>query len=159
MLGTKRLVELCHRMLSLDVSTFNTNKNTFRKKEISTLIRFVDTHSKALVHVSTAYCNCDRTEINEVIYSTPYDPANIINLINWLPEDVLDKVCLKNCGLFCMIFRCGFITDLYFPQLTPSLIGKRPNTYTFTKALTEQMLLEEAGNLPVAIVRPSIGKH
>lgn len=42
-------------------------------------------------------------------------------------------------------------------QLTPSLIGKRPNTYTFTKALTEQMLLAEAGNLPVAIVRPSIG--
>ncbi|XP_055319042.1 putative fatty acyl-CoA reductase CG5065 [Sitodiplosis mosellana] len=103
MLGTKRLVELCHRMMNLD----------------------------ALVHVSTAYCNCDRTEIQEVIYPTPYDPANIINLISWLPEDVLDK-------------------------LTPSLIGKRPNTYTFTKALTEQMLLEEAGNLPVAIVRPSI---
>lgn len=60
-----------------------------------THIRFhFDIHSKALVHVSTAYCNCDRTEINEVIYSTPYDPANIINLINWLPEDVLDKVCV-----------------------------------------------------------------
>lgn len=42
-------------------------------------------------------------------------------------------------------------------QLTPSLIGKRPNTYTFTKALAEHMLLKEAGNLPVAIVRPSIG--
>lgn len=44
-------------------------------------------------------------------------------------------------------------------QFTPSLIGKRPNTYTFTKALAEQMLLKEAGNLPVAIVRPSIGKY
>lgn len=43
-------------------------------------------------------------------------------------------------------------------QLTPSLIGGRPNTYTFTKALAEHMLLKEAGNLPVAIVRPSIGK-
>lgn len=43
-------------------------------------------------------------------------------------------------------------------QLTPSLIGNRPNTYTFTKALAESMLLKEAGNLPVAIVRPSIGK-
>lgn len=42
-------------------------------------------------------------------------------------------------------------------KLTPSLLGKRPNTYTFTKALTEQMLLEEAQTLPVAIVRPSIG--
>jgi len=27
----------------------------------------------------------------------------------------------------------------------------------FTKALAEAMLLKEAGNLPVAIVRPSIG--
>lgn len=45
-----------------------------------------------------------------------------------------------------------------FLQLTPSLIGKRPNTYTFTKALTEQMLLKEVGNLPLAIIRPSIGK-
>ncbi|KAH8366314.1 putative fatty acyl-CoA reductase CG5065 [Drosophila serrata] len=103
MLGTKRLVELCHRMLSLD----------------------------ALIHVSTAYCNCDRTDVSEVIYAPPYNPDDIISLINWLPEDILD-------------------------QLTPSLIGKRPNTYTFTKALAEHMLLKEAGNLPVAIVRPSI---
>ncbi|XP_039953324.1 putative fatty acyl-CoA reductase CG5065 [Bactrocera neohumeralis] len=103
MLGTKRLVELCHRMMSLD----------------------------ALIHVSTAYCNCDRSEVSEVIYAPPYNPDDIISLINWLPEDMLD-------------------------QLTPSLIGKRPNTYTFTKALAEHMLLKEAGNLPVAIVRPSI---
>ncbi|KAL5289055.1 hypothetical protein ACFFRR_009324 [Megaselia abdita] len=103
MLGTKRLVELCHRMLSLD----------------------------ALIHVSTAYCNCDRSDISEIIYDPPYNPDDIISLINWLPEDMLDK-------------------------LTPSLIGGRPNTYTFTKALAEHMLLKEAGNLPVAIVRPSI---
>ncbi|XP_034103871.1 putative fatty acyl-CoA reductase CG5065 [Drosophila nasuta] len=103
MLGTKRLVELCHRMMSLD----------------------------ALIHVSTAYCNCDRTDVSEVIYAPPYNPDDIISLINWLPEDILD-------------------------QLTPRLIGKRPNTYTFTKALAEHMLLKEAGNLPVAIVRPSI---
>lgn len=36
--------------------------------------------------------------------------------------------------------------------------GNRPNTYTFTKALAEDMLLKECGNLPVTIVRPSIGK-
>ncbi|XP_061387369.1 putative fatty acyl-CoA reductase CG5065, partial [Musca vetustissima] len=63
MLGTKRLVELCHRMMSLD----------------------------ALIHVSTAYCNCDRTEVSEVIYAPPYNPDDIISLVNWLPEDTLDK--------------------------------------------------------------------
>jgi hypothetical protein len=39
------------------------------------------------------------------------------------------------------------------------IIGNRPNTYTFTKALAEHVLVEQSGNLPVAIVRPSIGKQ
>ncbi|KAL7032636.1 hypothetical protein ACKWTF_007368 [Chironomus riparius] len=103
MLGTKRLLQLCQRMICLE----------------------------ALVHVSTAYCNCDRRDVAEMIYSPPFNPDDIISLVQWLPEDLLDK-------------------------LTPSLIQSRPNTYTFTKALAEAMLLKEAGNLPVAIVRPSI---
>lgn len=41
-------------------------------------------------------------------------------------------------------------------ELTPKLIGDRPNTYTYTKALAEALLSEECGSLPVAIVRPSI---
>lgn len=45
-----------------------------------------------------------------------------------------------------------------FLSYVNSLIGNRPNTYTFTKALAEDMLQNESGNLPVAIVRPSIGK-
>lgn len=110
--------------------------------------------SQALIHVSTAYCNCDRTEISEVIYTTPYSPDDIFSLVNWLPEDMLDKV-RDAIGSGCSFIQFQLIFIL---QLTPSLIGKRPNTYTFTKALTEQMLLKEAGNLPVAIVRPSIGK-
>lgn len=44
------------------------------------------------MHVSTAYCNCDRTEVCEVIYSPPYKPDEVISLVNWLPEDMLDKV-------------------------------------------------------------------
>ncbi|KAK6633636.1 hypothetical protein RUM44_004243 [Polyplax serrata] len=103
MLGTKRLVELCHRMLGLE----------------------------ALIHVSTAYCNCDRGEVREVIYPPPYDPEKVIECVEWMDEDLLDVI-------------------------TPKLIGKRPNTYTFTKALAEHMLMKESGNLPVAIVRPSI---
>lgn len=33
-----------------------------------------------------------------------------------------------------------------------------PNTYTFTKALAEKMLLQQGDGLPIVIVRPSIGK-
>ena len=40
--------------------------------------------------------------------------------------------------------------------ITPKLIGDRPNTYTYTKALAESLLAEECQDLPVAIVRPSI---
>ena len=40
--------------------------------------------------------------------------------------------------------------------LTAKLIGSRPNTYTYTKAMAEALLIEEAHDLPVAIVRPSI---
>jgi len=40
--------------------------------------------------------------------------------------------------------------------LTPKLIGERPNTYTYTKALAEYLVQQEAGDVNVAIVRPSI---
>lgn len=40
--------------------------------------------------------------------------------------------------------------------ITPKLIGDRPNTYTYTKALAEYLVQQECGNLNVAIVRPSI---
>ena len=40
--------------------------------------------------------------------------------------------------------------------LSPHLVKPRPNTYTFTKALAEHLLVSECGDLPVAIVRPSI---
>lgn len=45
------------------------------------------------MHVSTAYCNCDRSDIAEMIYTPPYSPDDIISLVQWLPEDLLDKVC------------------------------------------------------------------
>jgi fatty acyl-CoA reductase len=51
--------------------------------------------------------------------------------------------------------------NIIFPQLnnpvtTKEVINDHPNTYTFTKALAEQLLLETAADLPLAIIRPSI---
>ncbi|XP_024885931.1 putative fatty acyl-CoA reductase CG5065, partial [Temnothorax curvispinosus] len=103
MLGTKRLVQLCNRMHNVE----------------------------AFIHVSTAYCNCDRTDVVEEIYSVEPEPDQVIALTEWMD-------------------------DKMFKELTPNLIASRPNTYTFTKALTERMLQQERGSLPVAIVRPSI---
>ena len=36
------------------------------------------------------------------------------------------------------------------------MIGKRPNTYTYTKALAETLVVKECKDLPLVIVRPSI---
>ena len=46
--------------------------------------------------------------------------------------------------------------DDMIDQITPQLIGDKPNTYTYTKQLAEDLLIKEAGNMPIAIVRPSI---
>ncbi|VDM11652.1 unnamed protein product [Wuchereria bancrofti] len=46
--------------------------------------------------------------------------------------------------------------DVVIDAITPHLLGKRPNTYTLTKALAEVQLMEDARQLPVIIVRPSI---
>ncbi|CAH1107531.1 unnamed protein product [Psylliodes chrysocephalus] len=102
-LGTQRLVELCKRM----------------------------DHLEALIHVSTAYCNCDRYEVKETIYPPPIGPDQVVSLVEALDEDLVDS-------------------------LTPKLIGNRPNTYTFTKALAECWLKDNKGTLPVVIIRPSI---
>ncbi|KAL0281229.1 UNVERIFIED_CONTAM: hypothetical protein PYX00_002280 [Menopon gallinae] len=102
-LGTKSLVQLCQKMENLE----------------------------AVVHVSTAYCNCDRTEVNESLYPPPADPEKILNYAEYLDEEILDT-------------------------LTPSLIQNRPNTYTYTKALAEHVFVKLGKGLPAAIVRPSI---
>ncbi|KAK9886421.1 hypothetical protein WA026_016701 [Henosepilachna vigintioctopunctata] len=102
-LGTQRLVELCKKMANLE----------------------------ALIHVSTAYCNCNRDEVKEVVYSPPLGPNQVTSLVECLDEELVDT-------------------------LTDKLIGDRPNTYTFTKALAESWLKDNKGDLPLVIVRPSI---
>lgn len=84
-------------------------------------------HLKALVHVSTAYAHCHQDSINEDFYLNP-DFKNL--------DDIIDQC--KNQG------------D------NSGLVGKHPNSYTFTKALAEQLLHERGQNLPLVIVRPSI---
>jgi fatty acyl-CoA reductase len=48
------------------------------------------------------------------------------------------------------------ISDVDSVQRTREVIGKRPNTYTYTKAIAEQLIGLERDDLPIAIIRPSI---
>ncbi|CAF1264658.1 unnamed protein product [Didymodactylos carnosus] len=100
---TRKLILLCHKMKKL----------------------------QALIHVSTAYANCDRSDISEIIYTPLIQPKKLIDAAEWMNDSVFDV-------------------------LTNKIIKDRPNTYTYTKSLAEYLLLEEGNNLPVAIIRPSI---
>ena len=85
----------------------------------------------AFVHVSTAFSNCDRLCIQETVYDPVVDPK----------------------ALMAAVFS---MDDATAERITPGLVGKRPNTYTFTKSLAEAIVREDGKGLPVAIMRPSI---
>lgn len=86
----------------------------------------------SFVHVSTFYTNSHRTHIEESILPMERDSGKMADLIKALPESVCKS--LEN----------------------PQFMENRPNTYIYTKAMTEEMLKKQEGHLPLAIVRPSI---
>ncbi|XP_072128962.1 fatty acyl-CoA reductase 1 isoform X4 [Mobula birostris] len=86
---------------------------------------------EVFIHVSTAYAHCNRKHIEEVIYPPPVDPKKLIEALEWMDDDLVQDI-------------------------TRKLIGERPNTYTYTKAMAEYVVQQECGSLNVAIVRPSI---
>lgn len=88
---------------------------------------------RSFVHVSTAYCHCQRRHIEEVAYPPPTPPRQALSLLENLDKKILDET-----------------------NFTKMIIGDRPNTYTYTKAIAEDLIMTECEDLPVSIVRPSI---
>ena len=84
----------------------------------------------AFVYISTAYSNGYRPFIEETVY--PIKIRNtLMDIIQTFPEEMIEK-------------------------MKPPLIKNWPNTYTFSKGLTENMISEEFSDLPVVIIRPSV---
>lgn len=86
---------------------------------------------ECLLHVSTAYATCERQFIEEQTYPPPVEPQRLLDALEWLDDEMVS-------------------------QITPKLIGNKPNTYTYTKHLGEAILVSEGADLPLAIIRPSI---
>ncbi|XP_056634653.1 fatty acyl-CoA reductase wat-like [Diorhabda sublineata] len=86
---------------------------------------------KSIVYVSTAYSNCPQKIIREMIYESPASYEEL--------KSTLDKLSYSE-----------------IERITPRLIGKWPNTYSFTKCMAESLIKKVAGELPIAIFRPSI---
>lgn len=108
------------------------NKNVRSVKDLLAIAKTTK-NLKAFVYVSTAFSNCNRFDVIEEKYynSCDLNCEELLHLANTLPEHLLDA-------------------------LTPSLLGKFPNTYVFSKNVAENFLKQEAAGLPLAIVRPSI---
>ena len=125
------LVFHCAASIRFDEPLKNSlDNNVLATKHIIDLCKqFKQIH--AFIHCSTAYSNCHMTEVEERFYNLQTSPSKIIKLSEWLSEDCLNL-------------------------LAPHLIEGRPNIYTYTKALAEQLIQEECQLIPTVVVRPSI---
>ncbi|XP_049768063.1 putative fatty acyl-CoA reductase CG5065 [Schistocerca cancellata] len=86
---------------------------------------------KAFVYMSTAYSNAPRDEIDEEFYPPALNAEELLKLLNIMGDEQL-------------------------AQLLPLILGDWPNTYTFTKAVAEDVIRTHAAGLPASVIRPSI---
>ncbi|KAJ2943420.1 hypothetical protein O0L34_g12229 [Tuta absoluta] len=90
---------------------------------------------RAFIHVSTAYSNATRSKIKkdvfEQFYDVPISHQQLIETVENKDEKALAKI-------------------------NEILLQEWPNTYTFTKAVAEELLKSQSHGLPVCIVRPTI---
>lgn len=82
-------------------------------------------------HISTAYCHLEEKVLGEKPYPPPADPHKIIKCVEWMDDDVVEA-------------------------MTDKILGHLPNTYAFTKALSEGVVEEAMPHIPAIILRPSI---
>ncbi|CAG9794395.1 unnamed protein product [Diatraea saccharalis] len=109
-----------------DAVNLNTN-GTLRVLQLAESIENLE----VLVHLSTAYCRCELDVLEERIYPAVHNPRKVMDICEWMDDALL-------------------------AYLEPKLIESEPNTYSYTKAITETLVAEYESKFPIAIARPSI---
>lgn len=87
------------------------------------------------IHISTAYSHCPRQHIEERFYEPPMSPYQMLELAERLTGRDQEEVEI----------------------MTDQLIRPWPNTYTYTKALTEELVRDYRTKFTIAVIRPTIG--
>ncbi|XP_055536616.1 putative fatty acyl-CoA reductase CG5065 [Wyeomyia smithii] len=82
-------------------------------------------------YVSTSYCHLNEKLLMEKPYSPPANPHKVIKGIEWLEDNVVEG-------------------------MTRKVLGECPNTYAYTKALSEALVVESMEDIPAVVFRPSI---
>ena len=115
-------------------------------------------HLVLFAHISTAYCHLDEKVslvyfykifliiridgsgikklsfftmikiLHEKTYPPPADPHKIIKCVEWMDDDVVEA-------------------------MTDKILGNFPNTYAFTKSLSEGLVEEAMPHIPVVLLR------
>lgn len=110
-------------------------KNALQINTISTQIMLNLAESfdnlEAFVHVSTAFSNTNQKVIYERIYEPIFDYKKAIEYVESAEDDKLN-------------------------ELHKFAMKTFPNTYIFSKNMTEQLVSDRSKHMPIAIVRPSI---
>jgi len=84
------------------------------------------------VHISTSYCHLQEKVLYEKAYPPPTDPHKIVRACELLEEDLIEKISKR-------------------------ILGHFPNSYAYTKCLSEGLVVEEMNKgMPIIILRPSI---
>ncbi|XP_049800276.1 fatty acyl-CoA reductase 1-like [Schistocerca nitens] len=104
--------------------------NVVSTREIVALVKRMP-NLKAFVYMSTAYSNAPRDEIDEKFYPPELSAEELIKLVSVMDDEQL-------------------------AQLLPLVLGDWPNTYTFTKAVAEDLIRTHAAGLPASVIRPSV---
>lgn len=90
-------------------------------------------------YISTAFSHCDRHFIEEKFYNAPIDPEQMIRIAEYFEEHPTEAHLLE--------------------IMTDKLISPWPNTYSFSKALSEELMRQYGQKIPIVVIRPSVGKH
>lgn len=88
-------------------------------------------HLKSIIYVSTAYTQCPQKEVDERFYEPPIDSKKMIALTDCVSDSMMENI-------------------------TPILLDKWPNTYTFTKAIAEDVVRQNSRGMPIGMFRPGI---
>lgn len=94
-------------------------------------------HLEVFAYVSTAYSHCPREGVEEQFYEPPMDP------FFWL--DALET------------YKTQAEQDL-IEIIEPHIMHPWPNSYTYTKALSEHVVKCYSHHFPTIVIRPSISK-
>lgn len=57
------------------------------------------------MHVSTAYCNCSRERVEEVVYAPPAQPEHVVTLVQTLPTELVDRITPDLVGKTTLVYK------------------------------------------------------